>query len=125
MRVPSCICQTGLSGTRGTCFAPPRDFCLDYLDYLDSSNISNHSFAIMPRKRKDCPICGKQGLLKLSNHLADFHQLSSRERQSYLMQARIFPLDINALLNELIMLRQKVPVKERPKKWYKLWLLSL
>ena len=75
--------------------------------------------------RKDCTICGKQGLLKLSNHLADFHQLSSRERQSYLMQARIFPLDINALLNELIMLRQKVPVKKRPKKWYKLWLLSL
>ena len=74
----------------------------------------------MPRMRKDCPICGKQGLLKLSNNLADFHQLSSKERQSYLMQARTFPLDINALLKELIMLRQNVPVKKRPKlKWYK------
>ena len=66
--------------------------------YLDSSNISNNSFAIMPRMRKDCPICGKQGLLKLSNHLADFHHLSSKERQAYLMQARTFPLDINTLL---------------------------
>ena len=73
----------------------------------------------MPRLRKDCPICGKQGLLKPSNHLADFHQLSSKERQSYLMQARTFPLDLNALLNQLIMLRQNDPVKKRPKKWHK------
>ena len=74
----------------------------------------------MPRMRKDCPICGKQGLLKLSNHLADFHHLSSKERQAYLMQARTFPLDINTTLKELIMLRQNVPVKKKgPKKWYK------
>ena len=73
----------------------------------------------MTRMRKDCSICGKQGLLKLSNHLADFHQLSSKERQLYLMQARTFPLDINTMLKELIMLRQNVPVKKRPKKWYK------
>ena len=29
-------------------------------NYLDSSNISNHSLAVMPQMRKDCPICGKQ-----------------------------------------------------------------
>ena len=43
----------------------------------------------MPRTRKDCPICGKKSLLKLSNHLADFHQLSCEEREQYLTQARL------------------------------------
>ena len=43
----------------------------------------------MPRARKDCPICGKEGLLKLSNHLADFHQLSCEAREQYLIQARL------------------------------------
>jgi hypothetical protein len=43
----------------------------------------------MPRTRKDCPICGKKILLKLSNHLADFHQLSCEEREQYLTQARL------------------------------------
>lgn len=42
----------------------------------------------MPRLRKDCPICGKRGLLKLSNHLADMHRLSCEDRQYYLTQAR-------------------------------------
>ena len=28
------------------------------------------------RKRKDCPLCGKKNLVKLSNHLADIHHLS-------------------------------------------------
>ena len=112
------FCQTGLSRTRGTYIVPPRT-SVEKNIYLDSSNISNNSFAIMPRMRKDCPICGKQGLLKLSNHLADFHHLSSKERQAYLMQARTFPLDINTTLKELIMLRQNVPVKKSPKKWYK------
>lgn len=72
----------------------------------------------MPRKRKDCPICGKQGLLRLANHLADYHQLSSEERQSYLMQAKTFPLDLNALLKELITLRQNARIVKRVK-WYK------
>ena len=35
----------------------------------------------MPRRRKDCPICGKRSLVKLSNHLADIHQLSAVERK--------------------------------------------
>ena len=41
------------------------------------------------RTRKDCPICGKKSLLKLSNHLSDFHQLSCEEREQYLTQARL------------------------------------
>ena len=41
----------------------------------------------MPRRRKDCPICGKRNLVKLSNHLADIHQLSAEERKYYLSGA--------------------------------------
>ena len=41
----------------------------------------------MPRLRKDRPLCGKQGLLKLSNHLADYNH-----RKPYLIQAKTFPL---------------------------------
>ena len=35
----------------------------------------------MPRRRKDCPICCKRNLVKLSNHLADIHQLSRGKRR--------------------------------------------
>ncbi len=42
------------------------------------------SLCLMPRTRKDCPLCGKKSLCKLSNHLADTHQLSSEERRVYL-----------------------------------------
>ena len=38
----------------------------------------------MPRRRKDCPLCGKQNLVKLSNHLASVHQLPREKRQPYL-----------------------------------------
>ena len=41
----------------------------------------------MPRRSKDCPICGKRNLVKLSNHLADIHQLSAVERKYYLSGA--------------------------------------
>ena len=41
----------------------------------------------MPRRRRDCPVCSKN-LAKLSNHLADIHQLSGEERQHYLSKAR-------------------------------------
>ena len=54
--------------------------------------------------RKDCPLCGKQGLLKLSNHLADYHHLSTKDRQYYLRQAKILPLD--RILNELMKIHQ-------------------
>ena len=40
------------------------------------------------RRRRDCPICSKKNLAKLSNHLADIHQLSGEERQHYLSKAR-------------------------------------
>ena len=42
----------------------------------------------MPRRRKDCPICGKRNLVKLSNHLADIQQLSAIERKYYLSGAK-------------------------------------
>ena len=35
----------------------------------------------------ECGICGKQDLLKLSEHLRQVHQLSCNERQSYLRNA--------------------------------------
>ena len=41
----------------------------------------------MPRRRKDCLICGKRNLVKLSNHLADIIQLSAVERKYYLSRA--------------------------------------
>ena len=36
------------------------------------------------RNRKDCPVCGKENLAKLSNHLADVHNLSKEKRKEYL-----------------------------------------
>ena len=42
----------------------------------------------MPRRRRDCPICSKKNLAKLSNHLADIHRLSGEERQHYLSKAK-------------------------------------
>ena len=55
----------------------------------------------MPPRRKVCPICGKKGLLKLSNHLANVHKLPSEERQSYLTRAKRMPVDIATVLTEL------------------------
>ena len=42
----------------------------------------------MPQRRRDCLICSKKNLAKLSNHLGDIHQLSGKERQLYLSKAR-------------------------------------
>ena len=39
------------------------------------------------RNRRYCPICGKQDLLKLSNHLSQAHQLTSEERRPLLRRA--------------------------------------
>ena len=44
----------------------------------------------MPRRRKDCPICGKRNLVKLSNHLADIHPLSGETRRYY--RCKVKPL---------------------------------
>ena len=77
-----------LCGTRGTQFVPPRDF-YNLVLCLSSTNL----VYIMPRLRKDFPLCGKQSLLKLSNHLADYHRLSIKDRKPYLLQAKTFPLE--------------------------------
>lgn len=40
---------------------------------------------------KDCPIsnCGSKFLFKLSNHLAQVHELSPEQRKPYLQEARL------------------------------------
>ena len=42
----------------------------------------------MLRRRKDCHICGKRNLVKLSNHLADIHQLFGKKRRYYLSKTK-------------------------------------
>ena len=63
----------------------------------------------MPQTRKDCPICGKKSLLKLSNHLADCHQLSCEVRQQYLIQAR---LNLSANDKETIIPGEKLNIEK-------------
>ena len=70
-------------------FVPPRDFY-----YIDLCLSSVCLVNIMPRLRKDCPLCGKQGLLKLSR----------KDKQRYLRQAKVLPLD--RILKELMTLYQ-------------------
>ena len=53
----------------------------------------------MPRRRRDCPICSKKNLAKLSNHLADIHQLSGEERQHYLSKAKSLSDQREKMLN--------------------------
>jgi hypothetical protein len=55
----------------------------------------------MPRKCKDCPICGKRALKRLANHLVDVHELSSQERQPYLIRAKPTASDLENVLTEL------------------------
>ena len=56
----------------------------------------------MPRKCKDCPICGKRALIKgLANHLADVHELSSDERQPYLIRAKSTALELENVLAKM------------------------
>ena len=52
---------------------------------------SNNSFKKPHRRRRICPICGKQSVLKLSNHLSQVHGLSSEERQRWLQRASHLP----------------------------------
>ena len=56
----------------------------------------------MPRRRKDCPLCGKQNLVKLSNHLAGVHRLSCEERRPYLAQASALENDRQKPLAKII-----------------------
>ena len=46
-------------------------------------------------------MCGKKGLLKLSNHLTNVHKLSTQERQPYLIRAKKMPIDRATVLIEL------------------------
>ena len=62
----------------------------------------------MPRTRKDCPICGKKSLLKLFNHLADFHQLSCEAREPYLIRAR---LNLSANDEEMIIPGEELNIR--------------
>ena len=75
--------------------SPVRDI------YIRDGSQVRSSFYIMPRKRKDCPICGKKNLLKLSNHLAGVHELSATQRQPFLIRAKCAPLDLEVVLTEL------------------------
>ena len=84
-----------VSGTSGTKKSPVRDI------YIRDGSQVRSSFYIMPRKRKDCPICGKKNLLKLSNHLAGVHELSATQRQPFLIRAKCAPLDLEVVLTEL------------------------
>ena len=59
----------------------------------------------MPRLPKDCPLCGKQGLSKLSNHLADYYHLTIKDRRPFLMQAKTFPFD--CIFKEIKTLKDK------------------
>ena len=52
--------------------------------YINQKTKKTRSFGSMPRRRRNCPICGRENLAKLSNHLADMHGLSSEERQVHL-----------------------------------------
>ena len=70
----------------------------------------------MPRRRKDCPICGKRALKRLANHLADVHELSVEKRQPYLIRAKTTPLDLETILTELYKL---IGNTKKQTKWYK------
>ena len=70
----------------------------------------------MHRKCKDCPICGKRALKRLANHLADVHELSSQERQPYLIRAKPTALDLENVLTELYRL---IGNSKKQSKWNK------
>ena len=70
----------------------------------------------MPRKCKDCSICCKRALKRLANHLADVHELSSEERQHYLILAKPTALDLEHVLAELYRL---IGNSKKQSKWSK------
>lgn len=43
------------------------------------------------RRRKECPICKKEGLLKVSNHLTMVHNITGKRRKTLCKQAKSFP----------------------------------
>ena len=78
-----------------------------------------HPFRIMAhRNRRHCPICGKQDLLKLSNHLSQAHQLTSEERQPLLKRAllsrQVIPLVVQDASYPTELPRNTCPVVAMP-----------
>ncbi|CAB4008085.1 Hypothetical predicted protein [Paramuricea clavata] len=61
-------------------------------------------------------ICGKRALKRLANHLADVHELSSQERQPYLIRAKPTALDLENVLAELYRL---IGNSKQQSKWNK------
>ena len=56
---------------------------LKYVPQKESLSTERPLQRPLAETRKDCPICGKKSLLKLSNHLAELHQLSCEAREQY------------------------------------------
>ena len=65
-------------------------------------------------QRRACPICGKQDLLKLSEHLRQVHDLSSKERQPWLKRALFSHLPLVDDVHSLPMERVEYPVNLPP-----------
>ena len=59
---------------------------------------------------------GKRALKRLANHLADVHELSSQERQPYLIRAKPTALDLENVLAELYRL---IGNSKKQSKWNK------
>ena len=57
-------------------------------EFLGKWNCLQNLVSNMPQRRKDCPICSRRNLVKLSNHLADIHQLSGKTKRYYLSNAK-------------------------------------
>ena len=58
--------------------------------------------------RRTCSICGKQDLLKLSEHLCQVHNLSNEERQLYLKQA-VYSTGLSDMTQNLCMETKPYP----------------
>ena len=72
--------------------------------YLDCSNISNHSLAVMPRMRKDCPICGmfttNRFLILLFCSFTHFTHLLFYSFFSFTLLLILLPLFLSYLLHD-------------------------
>ena len=77
-------------------------FCFSWLKTsINSETLTKLSHLVSERQSvnmvnricRDCPIpkCGAKYLVKLSNHLADVHLMSSKERKPWLQEAKLQP----------------------------------
>ena len=60
------------------------------VQYILYACTSLYQMAAM-RRRKECPVCQKGGLLKLSNHLTLVHKITGIKRKHLCKQAKSFP----------------------------------